>query len=162
MNNNPILPNGSEEVAAPTFLKKYKTQAIVAGIALLLVIGLILSIVWLVRATNVSYGEITEPPFFDYGLTVGGKGQQIEVTVDDDYITDYINANILLAQKKATNGGLAMRSVAIDYADVVALYVLDLTKNGERVLPEEFGQTFSQVTLTVGALYYGKDFDDKL
>lgn len=180
MNNNPILPNGSEEVAAPTFLKKYKTQAIVAGIALLLVIGLILSIVWLVRATNVSYGELTEAPFFDYestnptdfmpdfslnkfkGLTVGGKGQQIEVTVDDDYITDYINANILLAQKKATNGGLAMRSVAIDYADVVALYVLDLTKNGERVLPEEFGQTFSQVTLTVGALYYGKDFDDKL
>ncbi len=180
MNNNPILPNENETVAEPTFLQKYQKQAVVAGIALLLLIGLILSIVWLVNATNVTYGEYTEAPFFDYestnptdympdfslgkfqGLTIGGKGEKIDVVVDEDYVTDYINANILLAQKKATNKGLAMRSVAIDYADLVSLYVLDLTKNGERILADEFGQTYSPVSLTVGALYYGKDFDDKI
>ncbi|MBQ8908436.1 MAG: hypothetical protein IJY71_07635 [Clostridia bacterium] len=180
MNNNPILPNENEEVAEPTFLQKYRHHAIVAGVALLLLVALVLSIVWLVRATNASYGEVTEDPYFDYeatkpqdympdfslgkfqNVTVGGKGEKIDIVVDQQYVTDYINVNILLAQKEATNKGLAMRSVAIDHADVVYFYVLDLTKNGERVLQDDFGLTYSQLSLTVGGLYYGKDFDDKL
>ncbi|MBP3436962.1 MAG: hypothetical protein J6K61_03525 [Clostridia bacterium] len=179
MNDISNIPNENEEVVAPSFFQKYRQHVILAAIALVLVVALILSIVWLVKAGDFTTTQ-DDIPYFDYeaskplsymtdfsldkfkGLSVGGKGQEVTLEITDDYVKDYINVNLLLAQKKATNKSLAERSTAITYADEVYFYVLGIYKDGERVLADDFGRTYEEKSMVVGSLYFGKDFDEKI
>ena len=95
------------------------------------------------------------------GLTVAGKDFKID-EIDDEYVTDYINA-LILELATASDGGKINKTKPTDFADVVYLYMLYAEKDGEKLAIDHFTNAYSSLAnMQIGAGKLGKDFDQKL
>lgn len=95
------------------------------------------------------------------GLTVAGKDFKID-EIDDEYVTDYINAQIL-GLATVSDGGKINKTKPADYADVVYLYILYAEKDGEKLAIDHFTNAYSTLAdMQIGAAMLGKEFDQKL
>ncbi len=187
MNNKKQIPETpvTETVEVPIYKKRGALEFLSVLLAILILLNAALIVLMAVRAadgddasagTDAPTGALdgftyTENLIKEYfaafgadkvtGLTVAGKDYKID-EIDDEYVTEYINAEILNLAT-VSDGGKVNKTKPVDFADIVYLYILYVEKDGERIGIDHFNNAYSElVGVQVGAAKLGKDFDEKL
>lgn len=177
--NNQTLP---EQPVASEKKPFYYTWHILLGVlCLLLVAGSVWALLRLVNpdlfvkqregsSSSSFYDfEATDPKDFVNGFdieqfknnVIPGKGSETKV-VDDAYVNEYFSS-VLLNSRKPENDGAINRTGAVDYADVVYMYLLDMRdQNGDRLADQYVGANYTLSEISVGGRYFGVDFDRAL
>ena len=187
MNNEKNIPQtpAAEAVKIPVYKKRKWIVLLSVALAVLVLLNAALITVMAVRAADgndkdtdtngptsalgeFKYTENLIKQYFSAfgndkitGLTVAGKDFKID-EIDDEYVTDYINAQIL-GLATVSDGGKINKTKPTDYADVVYLYILYAEKDGEKLAIDHFTNAYSTLAdMRIGAAMLGKEFDQKL
>ncbi len=104
-------------------------------------------------------------PGFSAAMVTGKTdipGKDVKPTgVDETSVKKYINS-VLLQNATPADGGKINKNKPVGYADQVAIYIMEVLLDGERVETEYFENAYEVGNIQVGAEIFGKDFDDKL
>ncbi|MBE6655759.1 MAG: hypothetical protein E7609_02675 [Ruminococcaceae bacterium] len=104
------------------------------------------------------------------GLTIPGFESRVDEITDENvkkYINNILLSNVALKDDQISEKNYffaAKRTQAIDYADDVFFYILDVTtEDGAPIGVDFFENAYMEAgRVQIGMEYFGKDFDDKL